>query len=310
MKEERVRNGELGDNICSTFYSEKWTLVRKITKACVLMSALGYSSNSYGEVNTITCDEIDTLETYNAILEAQKNNLTPDVHFSLGYVAICIGKYAAGLKHMRSASEDGHVGATYVLGDYYAANQSFDSNQKASTENIYRAITYFEKTAEQIEATSSYPNGISKDMKNIEYVSMTSYRVFTSLPTLRFNIYTRMMGDIIKNGSSYSNTMETLQELGDAATRCLGRPALSAWKEKKELVYRTQQIECQAYLDFVRAIYPLEDERIQIANSCTTSVNQCEQHKEQIKRMTIVLRKLKQDLRQSPGFISVDQGSQ
>ena len=204
---------------------------------------------------------------------------------------------------MQRASEGSHVAATKVLGSYYDKNQSFDNTQKANIKNTFEAITYYEKAANQIEATSSYPKGNTEDMEYLEYVDVVSYRVFTRLPGLHFNIYSAFIGDTINSGTIHSGTLDILQKLGDAATRCLERPALSVWKEKKERVYKTQQIECQAYLDFVKAIYPLEDERIQIANNCTVSVNTCPQHKEKINQMVKILQSLFKELKKSPGLV-------
>ena len=133
---------------------------------------------------------------------------------------------------------------------------------------------------------------------------MTSYRVFTRLPALHFNTYTKTIKNIMRNETFHFNTLEILQKMGDTATRCLRRPALSVWKEKKERVYRTQLIECRAYLDFVEAIYPLEDERIQISDNCTVSVNQCKQHKEKMKQMGTVVQTLLRELKKSPGLVT------
>lgn len=285
------------------FNSEKRTIIQKIIAAGVLTLAFIFSLNSYGGANTFDCSsETNTLEHYNKVLEAQKNNLTPTVRYDLGFTAICIGMYEDGLRHMREASKGGHVAATKILGSYYSENQSFDDVKTASMENTYTAITHFEKAANQIESASSYPEGVTEGMEYIEYASMTSYRVFTILPALHFNIHVKIMKDITKNGTFYPNTLEVLQKIGDAATRCLRRPALSVWAEKKERVYKTQQIECQAYLDFVEAIYPLESERLQITDSCTVSVNQCEQHKHQIRQMIQVTRTLFRELKKSPGL--------
>lgn len=277
--------------------------MRKIAMAGVLMLALVLPSNGYGEVNTFNCSvETNTLEHYNKILEAQKNNLKPNVRYSLGFIAICIGMYSDGLEHIHRASEGGHVAATQVLGLYYDKNQAFDDKKRANLKNTYEAIVYYRKAADQIEAIPSYPTGTTEDMEYIEYASMISYRVFTRLPALYFNIYFTMMKSIAQNGVSYSNTLEILQKMGDVATRCLRRLALAVWKEKKERVYRTQQIECRAYLDFVKVTYPLEDERIGIANNCTVNVTKCKEHKEILNPMGRAVKILFQELKKSPGL--------
>lgn len=281
----------------------KRRIIHKFTMTGALTAALSFSSNSYAGADRFACSDINTLEHYNTILEVQGSNLTPTVRYSLGFTAICIGRYEDGLKHMRAASEGGHIAATASLAAYYRENQSFDDVREANMKNTQEAIRYYEKATRQIEAIPSYPNGTTEDMEYIEYATMTSYRVFTILPALYFNTHLKIMKDIIKNDTSYSNTLDVLQKMGDAATRCLRRPALSVWEEKRERVYRTQQIECQAYLDFVRAIYPLEVERIQIAENCTVRVNQCEQHKEKTKQMVQVIKTLFRALKESPGLV-------
>ncbi len=283
------------------FNSEKRTLIQKTATVGILALAFVFSLSSYGIVNTLKCDSsVNTLQHYNAVLEAQRNNLTPDTRYILGFTAICIGMYDDGLKHMRSASEGGYVAATRVLGSYYDKNQSFDDVKTANMENAYTAITYYERAADQIETTSSYPEG--EDVEYLEYVGTVSYRVFTRLPALHFNIYFDIMKDIATNGTFHSNTLEILQKMGDAATNCVNRPALDVWKEKKERVYRTQQIECQAYLDFVETIYPLENERLQIADSCSVNVTNCNKHKEILNPMGKAVKTLFRELKKSPGL--------
>lgn len=279
-----------------------WTPARRSAALALLILALAFPLNSYGVVNTLDCSgETNTLENYNVLLAIQQR--TPTTNYNLGFTAICLGRYDEGLDHMRRASEGRHVAATKVLGSYYDKNRSFDNSRSANLENTYRAITYYERASDQIESISSYPEGSTRDMGYIEYVSMTSYRVFTRLPGLHFNIYSKVLGDIV-NRIFHSNTLEILQKMGDAATRCLRRPALAVWKEKKERVYRTQQIECRAYLDFVEATYPLEDERIQIADNCKVSIKQCKRHKEKIKEIIEAAQTLFRELKKSPGLVT------
>ncbi len=306
---EKVKAKDLRKQSCSHsysgshFYSE--TGIKKIATAGILILSFFLSLNSYGAVNTIQCsDVVHTLENYNKVLEIQKNNLTP-FRYSLGFAAICIGRYSEGLNHLRMASEEGHVVATHILGLYYEKNQSFDNNQEANLENTYKSIAYYEKAADQIESISSYPEGSSiENISYHEYVSATSYYVFTKLPALYFNVYSKVLGKIMKDNTFHADTIGILQELGDAAIRCLKRPALSVWKEKKALVYKAQQIQCQANLNFVEAAYPLEDERIQIANNCKVSLDQCEQHQEKIEQLKEEAQIFFRELEKAPSWIS------
>ena len=289
---------------CSYFYLEKG--IKKIVTAGILILSFFLSLNSYGTVNTIQCIDTHTVEFYNRVLELQKNNLTPKIRYTLGTTAICIGRYSDGLNHLRIASKKGNVVATRVLGTYYDKNQSFDNNQIANLENTYKAISYYEKAADQIEAISSYPE--DSDIGKIsfhEYRDMTSYYVFTRLPGLYYNVYGEVLGKIIENNNFHSDdTIGILQELGDAAIRCLKRPALSVWKEKKALVYKAQQMECQAYLNFVEAAYPLENERIQKASNCKVSLAQCEQHQKKIAQIIEEAQILMGELEKAPSWVS------
>ncbi len=288
------------------FYLEKGTTIKKVITVGILILSFFFSLNSYGVVNTIQCIDTHTVEFYNSVLEIQKNNLTPRIRYTLGTTAICIGRYSEGLNHLRMASEEGNVVATKVLGSYYDKNQSFDNNQEANLENTYKAIAYYEKAADQIEAISPYPEGSSiKYISFHEYRDTTSYYVFTRLPALYFNLYSEITGKIIENNDFHSDdTIDILQELGDAAIRCLKRPALSVWEDKKALVYKAQQIECQALLSFVEAAYPLENERIQIASSCKVSLAQCEQHQEKIEQIRNKVQILFRELEKAPSWIS------
>ena len=300
---------DLRNKSCSYFYPGFYSYlekgIKKMVTAGILTLSFFLSLNSYGTVNTIQCIDTHTVEFYNRILEKNKNNLTPSTRYTLGTTAICIGRYSDGLNHLRIASERGHVVATTALGDYYNKNQSFDNNQSANLENTYKAISYYEKAADQIEAISSYPEGSSIEYISFhEYRDTTSYYVFTALPLLYFNVYSIVVGKIMEDNTFHADTIGILQELGDAAIRCLKRPALSVWKEKKSLVYKAQQIQCQANLNFVEAAYPLENERIQIANNCKVSLAQCEQHQKKIEQLIEEAQVLFRELEKAPSWIS------
>ena len=279
-------------------------MFRRLAAGSALALGLVFTVESNGAQNVFDCkDASNTLDHYNKVLIAQKNNMTPNVSYDLGFTAICIGNPGKGVKHMRRASDGGHIAATKVLGRYYENDQSFDNNRHGSIENLYRAIVHFKKAAAQIESAASYPRGTVRHMERIEYVEMVSYRVFTALPRQYFNIFSELMGDTVDNGTIHPGTLKLVQEIGDAATRCLQRPPLTAWKEKKELVYREQQVVCQSYLDFARAIFPLEDERLQIVDNCKVSLNRCAQHNMKIAQMEKVLDKLFSDLKKAPSFV-------
>ncbi len=298
---------DLRKQSCSHFYSERGMIIKKIATVGILILSFLLSLNSYGIVNTIQCSDTHTLENYNTVLALQKNNLKPALRYALGITAICIGRYNEGLNHMRIASEEGHAVATAILGQYYDNNQTFDINQSTNLEITYKSIAYYEKAADQIEAISPYPEGSPIETLSLhEYRSMISYRVFAKLPALYFDVYSKVLQEIMENSAFHADTIDILQKLEDAAIRCLKRPALSAWEDKKELVYKAQQMECQAFLNFVEAAYPLEDERIQIGNNCKVSLDQCEPHQKKIEQIIKKAQILFKEIEKAPSWISTN----
>ena len=77
----------------------------------------------------------------------------------------------------------------------------------------------------------------------------------------------------------YDDTLKVLSKMGEAAINCLNRPALDIWKEKKEIIYESQQMECNAYLEFVEAAYILEQQRLEADDNCQVPLKECTEHK-------------------------------
>ena len=185
---------------------------------------------------------------------------------------------------MQRASNYGHIAATALLGFYYENNQTFDSSELTNNmEDLNEAIHYLTKATQMIESTLNYPEGSTDDMVYIESKSYTSYNVFKQLPILYFNGYGMALGNIT-NGKKeevfYDDTLDVLNKMRQTAMQCLVRPALSVWKEKREIIYKAKQIICDAILKFTESVYPLEEQRIQADHNCTAPVSECAKHQE------------------------------
>ncbi len=263
-----------------------------------LALALCWPLNTYGVVNAIKCKSSDNLNTYHYFHEVVKKDASESsAIYTLGFISVCIGKEEEGLSHIKRAADLGHILAIKVLGKYYMFNKTFDSSQKSDEQEEFdAAIYYYEKAAQLIESLPRYPEGATVDIREgLEYKTFISYHIFTYLPLLYLNGYSRAIGDILNNPErvSYTDTLEALHKMREAAVRCLKRPALSAWKEKQERVYEAQQIKCGASLEFAETVLPLEQQRLQVEKSCVAHPSQCSEHQQVVAEMTQAFNKMR-----------------
>jgi hypothetical protein len=205
--------------------------------------------------------------------------------YNLGVISLCLGKEAEGMAHLQRASDSGHISATHLLGLYFMANRSFSSEKRGyvtNLEDFNSAIHYYEKAAQMIEETDNYPKGTTEDMEELEYNVYVSYYVFATIPELYFSGYDKALEDTLNSQEnvSYVDTLNVLEKMWHSAERCVNRPSLSGWYDKKETLYQVQQVRCGAYLDYARSVLPLEKQRIQIAQGCGDSLNGCSNHQE------------------------------
>lgn len=277
----------------------------KAVMLAVLFIGIGFvfSLNAFSVGNAIKCTSENNLQAYNRLHKLKKGSSDSGIYYSLAITSLCIGKEAEGMSHLQKASDMGHVGATYLLGVYYNTNKTFDLSKNAdSPENWNAAVHYYEKAAATIEGISNYPDEV---MEFHERVSQTSYYVFTNLLTIYFNGYSVAVGEILNSVErmSYIDTLEVLQKLRNTAIRCLERPALSAWKEKKALVYESQQIRCLASLNFVEAVFPLEQQRIQVAQNCrVVPLSGCSEHQQVVNEIGKLVNKMFKEKDSAPKF--------
>ena len=256
--------------------------IKSFMKVFVLSFSLLFSLNAFSVGDLIICGSHNNLEGYNELHKLIKNNSGSALVYSLAITSLCIGKEAEGMSHLQKASDSGHIAATKLLGVYYERNKTFNSSERTQgIENLNNAIHYYKKAAQVIESTSNYPKGATEDMEYIESMGYLSYNVFTGLPSLYLNGYFLALDDITSgNSTSYTDTLDVLSNIRATAIMCVERPSLSVWKSKRNIIYQAQQIECEALLRFAEAVYPLEQQRIQIAQNCRVSSNECAEHQE------------------------------
>ncbi len=259
----------------------------KAVKLAVLLVGIGFvfASNSFGAVDLIKCGGNDNLERYNKFHQLIKKHPKSLFIYSLGIISVCIGKEKEGMAHLQRASDSGHISATHLLGLYFMANRSFDRAERGrigNLEDYNSAVHYYEKAARMIESLGNYPKGTTLDMEEIEYQVYTSYYVFATIPELYFNGYNKALGDIVNSRErlSYVDTLDVLGKMRRSAERCVQRPSLAGWYDKKETLYQVQQVRCGAYLDYARSVSPLEERRIKAAQGCKGSLSGCSSHRE------------------------------
>ncbi len=261
---------------------DKKSLSIRSIKYLALCFALLFPLNAFSVGDLLGCNSSDTLERYNKLHKLIKNDSNIALVYNLAITSLCLGKTNEGMSHLQRASDSGHIVATYLLGLYYKKNHTFDSAESVEgIENLNNAIHYYTKAAQIIESLTNYPEGATEDMMYIESTVYTSYYVFRNLPDLYFKGYSFAIRDIV-NGStrvSYTDTLDVLNNMRTTAIMCVERPSLSVWKSKRDIIYQAQQIKCEALLRFAEAVYPLEQQRLQIAQNCAIPPSKCSEHK-------------------------------
>ena len=232
--------------------------------------------------DALTCDDSHTKERYSSlhtlIEQISDTHLNAHLMYNLAKVSLCLNKDAEGIEHLHRASDAGHILATLLIGIYHKFNQTFSSVEKVnSLKNLNQAIHYFTKGAQLITSLSNYPRESSNDMEYIESESYPSYHLFAQLPFLHFKKYTIALDDSMTNKETKisNTTLEILDKIIETSSLCLKRKALSVWREARDIIYNAQQMRCTASLNFAKAAYPLEQQRIQISQNCITPLKAC-----------------------------------
>ncbi len=261
-----------------------------VTPFIVLSFSLLFPSNSFGAVDLIKCSSVYTLAKYKSTKQKIETRKKLFYVYNLGVISLCLGKEAEGMANLQRASDADHISATHLLGLYFMANRSFSREKRGHIDNLEdfnSAIHYFEKAARMIEGVANYPEGTTGDIPDIEYSVYTSYYVFSTIPELYFNGYNKSLEDTLnsRENVSYVDTLDVLRNMRRSAERCVNRPSLSGWYDKKETLHQVQQVRCGAYLDYARSVLPLEEQRIKAAQSCRGPLNGCSNHREILNRI-------------------------
>ena len=169
------------------------------------------------------------------------------------------------------------------MGVYYETDKTFDTINRNITkdpENFNAALFYYERAVAQIESNPNYPEGTYSNIPYLEEHNQTSVQVFTSVPTMYFEGYINAVNDMLNNVDRvvYIDTLESLEKMKQSSEQCLVRPSLPVWKERQGHAYKVMQVHCQAMRDFSIQVYPLEQERIRIAEECVGSLKDCSEH--------------------------------
>lgn len=257
----------------------KRIISKSLVKVFVLSFGFLFPLNAFGAGDLLYCSGNNTLKRYNDLHKLIKNDSNIALVYNLAKVSLCLGKTDEGMSHLQRASDSGHVVASYLLGVYYQKNQTFNHSEIINNlEDLNNAIHYYTKAAQIIESTSNYPKGATSDMEYIESKGYTSYYIFVDLPRLFFIGYTTAIRGVMNGEASYTDTLDVLNNLRMTAIMCLERPSLSVWKSKRNIIYQAQQIRCEAFLRFAEAVYPLEQQRIQVAQNCIAPLRECPEH--------------------------------
>lgn len=263
-----------------TRFVKKNLPIRSLKYLTVIFGFL-FSLNVFAVGNLINCSLASQVgyDQSHKLVKKYLNDVS--LVYDLGIEALCLGKIQEGMAHLQKASGMGHVAASRVVGLYYKTDGTFNSSNglTKNQKNYDATIYYYGKAAEQIEKASNYPDDIV-GMLNIEGQTLTSAKVFVNLPYLYYEGYGRALGNILKTGVSYSDTLAVLTKMQDSAERCLRRPSLSVWKEKREVMGHSLKVRCRAQKDFAKRAFILEQKRIAEAKNCSVPLNKCVKHQD------------------------------
>ena len=242
-------------------------------------SVAGAVGDMIGCENATMADYKDEVD----FLQRNPNNLI--MLYGAGHNAICLQKIQEGMSYMQRASDLGHPHASYIIGHYYSTDGAFDYSTPLThnQEHIDSMLHYYERAQKQIESVGSqYPKGISDDIPFLEGNSRTSAVLFPRVPDLYYQLYARAIGEIVNSSEKleFTDSLDILTRMRDSAERCLERPALSVWRERKAHTHNAMQIKCRAYSEFAHQSLPFEAERIEVAKSCSAPLSECKEHQD------------------------------
>ena len=202
----------------------------------------------------------------------------PVRNYTEGYARYCQGR--EWRYYIEKASDLGHVTASYFLGEYHRKDKDINSSTNLPTtqEDYDAAIFYYERAATDIENMPSYPRRSDGRIHEAEATNYISVRTFLHLTNLYFNGYNYAIGDILKNDVSYTDTVKVLDNMKNAADRCLKRSSLSVWEARQNEIANSKHVICKAQRDFAEKALGLESRRIEIAKRCDVALSECVEH--------------------------------
>ena len=113
-------------------------------------------------------------------------------------------------------------------------------------------------------------------------MSFSSTGVFYWLPYLYYTGYTRALDEVLNSEEKlhYEDSLDILNNMLEVSQTCLRRPALSAWKERKQQVKSLLNAGCSAMKDFADTALMLEQNRINASEKCRGALSACATHQE------------------------------
>ena len=260
----------------------------KTVSVFVLLFGFNFSLNASGMIgDAINCEKasLKRYKMWRKIVDKDPSNVIKI--YNLGIFTLCLGnKIEEGMGYIERASSSDHIAATLVAALYYKTDGTF--NRSRLTEDPQKfsdMITYYEEAAKQIESARNYPEGVTKDMPNLEKHYQISAEIFVSLPDSYYRGYDRALDDIVMGEAEYVDTKTVLTNMQKAAERCLKRPSLSVWNGKREVITKALRVRCQAMKDFADDALELERTRIAIAQDCSVPLRECSEHQDVVSQV-------------------------
>ncbi len=215
-------------------------------------------------------------DTGTAYIDAAPDD--PVRNYTEGYARYCQGR--EWRYYIEKSSDLGHVTASYFLGEHHRKDKDPNSSTSLpkTQEDYDAAIFYYERAATDIENMSSYPRRPDGKVHEAEAAHYVSIRTFLHLTNLYFNGYSFALGDILGNDVSYADTIKVLDNMRNAADRCLRRPSLAIWGVRQSEIANSKRVICQAQKDFAEQALDLESQRIEIAKRCDVVLSECVEH--------------------------------
>lgn len=241
-------------------------------------------------------------EDVTGTVDAPSRPNNPVSNYAAGYIIFCAGEKEKGLGYIERASEMGHVTASYFLGEYYRKDKDLNSSTHLpkTQENYDAAIFYYERAAKNIENLSSYPRRPDGRVHEAEAKNYMSIRTFLNLISLYFDGYSLALGDILENDVSYTDTIQVLENMKNAAERCLRRPSLPIWGARQGEIAHSKQVRCKARKDFSYVALDLEFQRIEIAKRCDVALSECTEHQDIFQELVRATNKMNKKVNSVP----------